>query len=69
MYVYMYVCMYVCMSVGTEICTDIVTREWVSARAAATEVDTIWQLAENSTWCCNLSKGTASILMGSTCIW
>jgi len=36
------------MSLGTGICTDVVTRMDV-ARTAATEVDTIWQLAENST--------------------
>jgi hypothetical protein len=38
----------VCMSFGTALCTDVVTIMDV-ARAAATEVDTIWQLAENST--------------------
>jgi len=43
----MYVCIYVCQSLGTAICTDVVTRMDV-ARAAATEVVTIWQLAENS---------------------
>jgi len=36
------------MSLATAICTDVVTRMDV-ARAAATEVVTVWQLAENST--------------------
>jgi hypothetical protein len=36
------------MSLSTALCTDVVTIMDV-ARAAATEVDTIWQLAENST--------------------
>jgi hypothetical protein len=36
------------MSLGTALCTDVVTIVDV-ARAAATKVDTIWQLVENST--------------------
>jgi hypothetical protein len=38
----------------------------MAARAAATEIVTIWQLAENSTSFVKLkcSKGTASILTG-----
>jgi len=35
------------MSLGTAICTDVVTKIDV-ARAAATDVVTVWQLAENS---------------------
>ena len=41
----------------------------MSARAAATEVVTIWQLAENSTGLVKLSKGTASIVTGSAFVW
>jgi len=41
----------------------------MSARAAATENVTIWQLAENSTSLVKLSKGTASIVIVCTCIW
>jgi hypothetical protein len=36
------------MSLRTALCADVVTIMDV-ARAAATEVDTIWQLDENST--------------------
>jgi hypothetical protein len=35
------------MALGTALCTDVVTIMDV-ARSAATEVDTIWQQAENS---------------------